>query len=162
MHPFDDLDQRIRRGYGLALVLTHNEHQAEDLLQDAWVVLLRRGEPRSAAAVMRAVHDRFLELEKRERLVALEPLDDGGDEAGELAFLDLPSPSPDAPTLHYALDALRPLEREAVYLAAAEGCTIEGIAELTGQLPGAVRSLVRRARRKLRSHLGLRREESRS
>ncbi len=147
-----DLDQLLRRGYRFALALTHDEARAEDLLQDAWVAMLKRGAPQHAGYLFQTLRNRFLDQVKRERLVTLEPLDPAG-EGGELAFLDEASSWPEVGAIHQALGSLRPLEREAVFLAGIEGYTVREIAELTGQPLGTVSSLIQRARRKLRDVL---------
>lgn len=146
----EELEQLVVRGYRYALALTHDASRAEDLVQDAWVAILRRDGPRHAGYLMRTIRNRFLDLEKRRRLVAVEPLDAARDlpaAESQLAFLDLSD-------LGSGLEALRPIEREALYLAAVEGYTVVEIANLTGQPLGTVSSLIGRARTKLRSFLG--------
>lgn len=59
----------------------------------------------------------------------------------------------DSAELERALALLRPLEREALFLAAVEGYTAKEIGELTQQPRGTVLSLIHRARHKLRSAL---------
>ncbi len=149
-----DLEELLRRGFRFALALAHDEARAEDLLQDAWVAILRRGAPRHVGYLFQTIRNRFLDQEKRERLVTLEPLD-AHDKAEELAFLDRASSWPDVESVYRALGGLRPVEREAVYLAAVEGYTVREIAELTGRPIGTVSSLIQRARRKLRDLLNV-------
>ena len=148
-----DLDALLQRGYRYALALTHDESRAEDLLQDALVAVLRRGGPRTAPYLMTAIRNRFIDLHRRERLLVMQPLDEGA--AGEdLAVLDEPWERVADDRLEAALAQLRPQEREALYLACVEDYTAKEIAELTGRPRGTVLSLIFRARGKLREILG--------
>lgn len=147
------LEELLERGFRFALALAHDEARAEDLLQDAWVAILKRDAPRHAGYLFQAIRNRFFDQMKRERLVTLEPLDAHGDDR-ELAFLDQASSWPDVGSVYQALGELRPVEREALFLAAVEGYTVREIVELTGQPLGTVSSLIQRARRKVRKRLG--------
>ena len=156
-----DLDELLRRGFRFALALTHDESRAEDLLQDAWVAMLRRDAPRHVGYLFRTIRNRFLDLVKRERLVTLEPLDSHGDDP-ELAFLDVMSSWPDSTAVYQALGELRPVEREAIYLNAVEGYTVREVSALTEQPLGTVSSLIQRARRTLSQRLQPERSEETS
>ena len=67
----------------------------------------------------------------------------------------------DTATLNRALAALRPAERETLFLADVEGYTAQEIADLTGHPRGTVLSLIHRTHRKLRDLLEQSREEIR-
>jgi len=159
MNQNQDLESLLARGFRFALALAHDEARAEDLLQDAWVSMLRRDAPRHVGYLFQTIRNRFLDQERRERLVTLEPLDIRGDQ-DDLGFLAEASSWPEVGTVRQALGDLRPGEREVVYLAAIEGYTVREIADLTTQPLGTVSSLIQRARRKLRSFLQPVREES--
>ena len=146
--PFE-LEELLHRGYRYALSLTHDESRAEDLLQDAFVSILRRGGHRSAAYLFTTIRNRFIDLYRRERLVVMQPLDETGEEA--MLALDADDSWVDLERLDQALAALRPQEREAIYLATVEGYTAREIADLTGRPRGTVLSLIHRARAKLRA-----------
>lgn len=143
------LEDLLQRGFRFALALTHDEDRASDLLQDAWLAMLRRGAPRHVGYLFQTLRNRFLDQQRRRRLVAIEPLDDLPEHADELSFLDEASLFPEVGTVSQALEDLRPLEREALFLAAVEGHTVREIAELTSQPLGTVSSLIQRARRKV-------------
>ena len=143
------LKDLLQRGFRYALALTHDPDEANDLLQDAWLAVLRRGSPRHVGYLFRTMRNRFLDLERRRRLVAIEPLEALPANADELSFLDQASLFPETDTVRQALGALRPPEREALFLAAVEGYSVSEIAELTSQPRGTVSSLVQRARRKV-------------
>ncbi|MDH3591231.1 MAG: RNA polymerase sigma factor [Planctomycetota bacterium] len=145
------LDEILQRGYRYALALTHDATRAEDLLHDALAAVMRRRPVQHVGYLLRAIRNRFIDLYRRERLIVLQPLDAVGEEA--LAALDAPHPAVAADEIEYALERLRPAEREALYLAAVEDYTAQEIADLTGRPRGTVLSLIHRARKKLRGFL---------
>ena len=145
-----ELEEFLHRGYRYALSLTHDESRAEDLLQDAFVSILRRGSRCSAAYLFTTLRNRFIDLYRRERLVVMQPLEETGDEA--MLALDADDAWVDPERLDQALATLRPQEREAIYLAAVEDYTAREIADLTGRPRGTVLSLIHRARAKLRAY----------
>lgn len=145
----DDLESLIARGYRYALALTRDAEAAEDLVQDAWLAILRRGAPRHVGYLFRTIRNRFLDLEKRRRLVAVEPIEDSEAPSApesEPTFIDLAD-------LGRGFATLRATEREALYLAAVEGYTVTEVASLTDQPLGTASSLIGRARAKLRRFL---------
>ena len=143
----------LLHGFRYALSLTHEPTQAEDLLQDAWVAVLRAGGPRKRAYLFSAIRSRFLDQRRREQLVAIESLDDTdthqehtAERTDEMLFADVQM-------LEKALVILRPVEREALLLFDVEGYTAKEIATLTGHPRGTVLSLIHRSRQKLKKHL---------
>jgi RNA polymerase sigma-70 factor (ECF subfamily) len=146
-----DLDRLLDRGYRYALALTHDSNRAEDLLHDAVVSVLRRRPLDNAGYLLTTIRNRFIDLYRRERLVVMHPLDESSEDA--LEQLDEADPTLDPERLEQALATLRPPEREAIYLSAAEGYTAQEIADLTGRSRGTVLSLVHRARLKMRRFL---------
>ncbi|MEM8960483.1 MAG: RNA polymerase sigma factor [Acidobacteriota bacterium] len=141
-----DLDQLLARGYRYALSLTHDHARAEDLVQDAWLSILEREAPRHVGYFFRTIRNRFLDLEKRRRLVAVEPLDESVEVGVEPVSIDVED-------VERGLGTLRALEREALYLSAVEGHTVAEVATLTDQPLGSVSSLIQRGRAKLRRFL---------
>ncbi len=144
-----ELEELLHRGYRYALSLTHDENRAEDLLQDAFVSILRRGGHRSAAYLNATIRNRFIDLYRRERLVVMQRLEETGEEA--MLALDADDSWVDPELLDQALGTLRPQEREAIYLATVEDYTAREIADFTGRPRGTVLSLLHRARAKLRA-----------
>lgn len=107
--------------------------------------------------MFRAIRTRYLNQIKREKLVVMVPLeadleDDISSERDEFGRLA------DMQELEQALEKLRPIEREALFLHAAEGYTAEEIGQHTGQARGTVLSLIHRARHKLKSWISKQRE----
>lgn len=146
-----DLEELLQRGFRYALALTHDRHRAEDLLQDAWVAILQRGAPRHVGYLFSTLRNRFVDQERRRRLVAVEPLEAMTDEGDALGFLDEVSQIPETVTLERALGELRPQEREMLFLAAVEGHTVREISDLIARPLGTVSSSIQRARRKIRA-----------
>lgn len=141
------------RGYRYALSLTHEPAQAEDLLQDAWVSVLRAGGPQKRAYLFSAIRSRFLDQQRRAQLVVIESLDE--DNAHEVPSTEGKDELIFAETqmLEKALAILRPVEREVLLLFEVEGYTAQEISTLTGQARGTVLSLIHRSRKKLKTHL---------
>ena len=148
----DDLKDLLQQGYRYALALVHDPAQAEDLLQDAWIAVLNANGPHEKGYLFSAIRSRFLNHAKRAKLVTFVPIetqtDIGEDDAsGELdAHFALEELEP-------ALQQLRPVEREALFLNAVAGYTAQEIAEHNQTTRGTVLSLLYRARKKLQTIL---------
>ena len=152
-------DEELRRllngGYRYAFALTRHQASAEDLLQDAWVSVLQARGPRNRGYLFTAIRSKFLNRHRRERLVSLVSVDDVEAELAQptTATEDEWAEGVSPMALEQALAQLRPIEREAMYLAAVEDYTAQEIADLTSQPRGTVLSLIFRARQKLRRAL---------
>lgn len=131
----------IQAGFRYALSLVHNESDAEDLVQEAWLRLANKGSEPNKALFFRVVRNLFIDQHRRHQLLVFEPFDEQH------------SPEPDFPDaiddLEPALATLRPEEREALFLHAVEGYTAQEIAEFTGRPRGTVLSLIYRSKRKM-------------
>jgi len=147
----------LNQGYRYALSLCHDNSLADDLLQEGWVALLQANGPKGKAYLFRAIRTRYLNRIKREQLVVMVPLD--ANDIDEMsAQSDEWSALADFDELEVALEQLRPVEREALFLHAAEGYTAQEIGQHTGQPRGTVLSLVQRARHKLKRWIKQQRE----
>ena len=136
----------MQSGYRYALSLTHHGHDAEDLLQEAWLNLCRRyGAASSRAALYTTIRNLFIDRCRRNRVIAFDSME------------EMAQPLPAPPTLppgtsgdvEELLGQLRPGEREAVYLHYIEGHTAEEVGAITRQPRGTVLSLLHRALKKL-------------
>ncbi len=143
----------LRHGFRYALSLTHEITEAEDLLQDAWVAVLRAGGPQKRAYLFSAIRSRFLDQRRRAQLVVIESLEDNNLHPGQETQPSNEMIFADTEMLDKALSILRPVEREALLLSEIEGYTAQEIANLTGQPRGTVLSLIYRSRHKLKKHL---------
>ena len=138
----------MQSGYRYALSLTHQAHDAEDLLQEAWLNLCRRyGSASSQAALYTAIRNLFIDRCRRNRVIAFDSIE------AMVAPVAAPPESPPgtASDVEALLGQLRPGEREAVYLHYIEGHTAEEVGTLTRQPRGTVLSLLHRALKKLQS-----------
>ncbi len=145
-----ELNDLLRRGFRYALALTHAGPQAEDLLQDAILAVLRQRGPLNPGYLITAIRNRFIDLRRRDRLVVMRALDDVPEPAVYAGF-DEPAGDVDDKRLVRALATLRPSEREAIYLHCVEGYTAQEIADLTGQPRNTVLSLLHRGRLRARA-----------
>lgn len=143
----DTAEAWVQAGYRYAFSLTHRQHDAEDLVQQAWLKLTRRyGRVKNRSMLFTTIRHAFYDQCRRAGIIAFESLDtvpepagtNGGDGAvsGDLEAL---------------LALLRPVEREALYLNAVEGYTAKEIARMTKTPRNTVLSLIHRARQKLRA-----------
>jgi RNA polymerase sigma factor (sigma-70 family) len=136
----------MQSGYRYALSLTHHGHDAEDLVQEAWLNLCRRyGSASSRAALYTTIRNLFIDRCRRNRVIAFDSMEEMSGEPSAAAGLP-PGTASDVETL---LGQLRPGEREAVYLHYIEGHTAEEVGTLTRQPRGTVLSLLHRALKKL-------------
>lgn len=132
-----------------AYLLTGDHQAAEDLVQDTYVVLVRRwqrsGVVDPEAYVRRILYSRFVDGWRRRRLVELPsaapPDAPGGDEAGAAA---------DRLTLREALAFLTPRQRAVLVLRFYEDLTEVQAAAALGISPNTVKSQTRVALQRLR------------
>lgn len=142
----------LQAGYRYALALTHQSHDAEDLVQEAWINLSRRyGGVESRAVLFTAVRNLFIDQCRRRKIVPFEPLD----MTAPPSIASEPDGEPGlAGDVARLLGCLRPVEREALFLHYYEGRTAEEIGQLTSQPRGTVLSLLHRAIARLREEVG--------
>ncbi len=161
--PADEADRRaqsvpqlLQRGYRFALSLSHDPARAEDLLQEAWVSVLRARGPHTVSYLFATIRSRFVDHDRRELVHPTESLDAEPRLAreAEARFWTEPCRSlPARAALHRALGLLRPEERVALVLSAVEGYTAREIGELMDAPRGTILSLMHRTRAKLRRWL---------
>ena len=140
----DSLESKLQAGFRYGLALTHDLHEAEDLVQQAsYRLSAKYGEIRNRAILYRTMRNLFLDQQRRKTIVQFEPLGD------EPTFQAPPQAMPDD-VMDVLLAHLNPREREALFLQAVEGYTAQEIAEATETPRGSVLSLIHRAKEKLR------------
>jgi len=150
------LDELLRRGYRFALSLCHDPARAEDLLQDAWVSVLRAKGPWTQPYLFTAIRTRFVDGVRHDRSAPVLPLGERAEieASGGDGFWSECSISPVMNgKLETALGQLRPRERAVLVLSVLEGYTAREIGDLLGMPRGTALSLMHRARRKLRRWL---------
>jgi RNA polymerase sigma-70 factor (ECF subfamily) len=153
------------RVYRIALALTRDHHDAEDLVQDVFIQAYRSiGSFRGDAALSTWLHRLTLNAAtsaaRRRRARPAEPLDTGGDTslavADERASGD-PLRAAEGSAIRAAVGAalgcLTPAERAVFLLHHDGGLPLAEVARATGRADGTVRNLLFRAVRKLRREL---------
>ena len=145
----------LRQGYRFALSLTHDPAQAEDLLHDAWVAVLKAKGPHSAPYLITTIRHRFIDQRRRALVAPMESLDTGPRSTmDEAQFWNDPCDAVALrTTLHRAMELLRPEERATLLLSAVEGYSAREIGELLDLPRGTVLSLMHRTRTKMRRWL---------
>lgn len=154
---FDDHKDAV---FGFALRMTGSAPAAEDIAQDCFLELLRHPDWFDSRRVsLRAFLlgvARNLALRWWRREHRLDPLDDSVEgHTPDIAAGD------EAEFVAAAVQALPPLQREAIVLFEYEGCTLEEIARIAGADVGTVKSRLHRARERLRRALAPMRTEAR-
>ena len=140
------LKAMLQRGFRYALALTHDSAEAEDLVQEAWLRCRRKGKDLAPSYLIATIRNRWIDTRRRGAVVAMVPLGDlepGSARSradGRMAAKD---------EVAQALGSLSDVEREALFLHAAEGWTAEEIARLTQKSRNTVLTILARARRKL-------------
>lgn len=154
----ENVEDLLHSGFRYALSLVSDKSRAEDLLQDAWLAVLKAKGPQHRPYLYSAIRSRFINLNKREQLVSVVSLDDVSeleDPIEEEVYSRL-----DSSVLEEALTRLRCIEREALFLFVVEGYTVSEIALFTQQPRGTVLSHIHRAKIKVRrffqsKHIGV-------
>lgn len=148
------LRETLLGAYRYALALTRDEWIANDLLGDACLSVLRADGPLDTAYLLKAVRSRFIDHcrragGERSRVVSLngEACPPARPERETHADTDA------ATTLDRALAALRPEEREVLFLHAVTGLTAKQIATISDRSRSTVLSLLKRGRSKVRQRM---------
>jgi len=149
----NELRELLAAGYRYACALRINPADAEDLVQDGWVKVVKAygGRP-SKAVLFRTIRNLHIDQYRHSQRYQHTSLDASGhvltDAQAEFAVLDVADAQ-----LNRCLARLREAEREALFLTVVEGYTAEEVASMTQRPRGTVLSLVHRARMKMRNYL---------
>ena len=141
-----ELRSMIQSGYRYALSLTHHRHDAEDLVQQACLKILRnRSDLASKNYLFCSIRNLFIDSGRRRSESSLS-------ESVREQMVD-PTQNHVADVsrqmeINQLLAGLKPEEREALYLSCVEGYTAAEISELTGQRRGTVLSHIARAKKR--------------
>ena len=135
-------------GYRYALSVARHHQDAEDLVQQAWMKLVRAyGKVEGTPVLFRTIRNLFYDQKRRSKIVQFEPLDshpESGKTESKGVSLDM----------ELLMSRLRPEESEALYLNVVEGYTASEISSQTGSPRGTILSHIHRARQKLAKALG--------
>lgn len=148
------LRETLLGAYRYALALSRDEWLANDLLGDACLSVLQAGGPLENAYLLKAVRSRYIDHcrrsgGERSRVVSL-----NGQACPPARQERVAHDAADAATtLDRALAALRPEEREVLFLHAVTGLTAREIAAISDQSRSTVLSLLQRGRNKVRQRM---------
>ena len=146
----EELSILLKRGYRYALSLIHDESRAEDLLQDAWLSVVRAGGSFSFAYLRSAIRSRFIDGIRRIHLMPVldENMEDNSPDSDDGVHF-----TADRMDIEKMLEVIRPEEREVLYLSLVEGYTAQEIGEITDKPRGTVLTLAYRGKAKMRQVL---------
>lgn len=145
-----DLEPLLQSAFRFALALTHDAAEAQDLVHDVCLSVLKAGGPWQTAYLFAAVRNRYIDRYRKGRKLLFVPLDADAENLSESSDIDA---AVDTEALHCALGMLRPDERETLFLAVVEGYTAHEIADMTQRPRGTILSLLHRTKEKLRNLL---------
>ncbi len=140
-------EELLQSGFRYAYALTHHHHDAEDLVQTAWLKLHQRySEVKTKALFFTTIRNLYIDQYRRRKRVWFisltsehEHLSASVDTGGENTKV----------AIDQMLSNLRDIEREALFLHIVEGYSANEIATLTGRPRGTVLSLIHRSKKKL-------------
>ena len=142
-------EEMLQAGFRYAYALTHHHHDAEDLVQTAWIRLHKRGRARTTRALLfttiRNLHVDQYRRRQRIRFSSLDAVEETEPVAGDREV------EVDQELIDQLLRQLREAEREALFLHVVAGYSTEEIATLTRKPKGTVLSLMHRGRQKLQA-----------
>jgi len=142
------LSELLQSGFRYALSLAHHHHDAEDLVQQAWLRLQRQrngSTPIARGPLFKTIRNLFIDSLRRKGIIEFETLEDETHLADEHA-----SDPGVAGDLEYLLGQLKAGERELLYLHCVEGHTAQEISDLISRPRGTILSSINRAKAKLR------------
>ncbi len=140
-------EELLQSGFQYAYALTHHYHDAEDLVQAAWLKLHQRyGTVTTKALFFTTIRNLYIDQyrrRKRIRFITLTSEHEHFSASGKTAREETKVAT------EQMLAKLRDIEREALFLHIVEGYSANEIATLTGRPRGTVLSLIHRSRKKL-------------
>ena len=145
-----ELATLLNRGFRYSLALTQNRSSAEDILQSAWLSVLKAKRDWTYPYLRAAIRSRFIDEKRRHQLI---PIDSEPCSASEIDWDDNNRFAVNRISLEHALKEIRDEEREVLYLSIVEGFTAEEIGVIVEKPRGTVLSLAHRAREKMRNIL---------
>lgn len=139
----------VRAGFQYAFSLTHHRHDAEDLVQQASLQVIRAtGGITSKTYLFVAIRNLFYDAGRRKALASFGPLND----EFTLAVISEDDRIGNKLDVELVLATLSVEARELMYLNCIEGFTAQEIADLTDRPRSTVLSQLARTKKKLREH----------
>jgi RNA polymerase sigma-70 factor (ECF subfamily) len=151
----------LDRGFRYAVALTHDDMQAEDLVQEACARMVKKQQPWEPAYFFAIIRNRFIEMYRHRKKFPSIPFEEvNAKEVPEEKFLrDAEELTANTESLEKALTSLTADEREILFLFIIEGYTAKEIAEMIDRPRNSVLSIVYRSRMKLRKILEIEQAE---
>ena len=142
--------QLLNDAYRYAMSLCSNHADAEDLVHEAWLRLIKRYRRTPEKSLFyKTIRNIFIDQYRRSRKFPAVEFDETNSvELGDGADTSMSMVASDE--MERLLDTLRDVEREALFLSVVDGYTAEEIAHMTGTSRGNVLSLIHRAKIKIR------------
>ncbi len=149
--PSADERELMQAGYRFALSLSHDAHEAEDLVQQAcFRVISKKGRLASRAYLLTTIRNLFYDAMRRRKLITFEPIDALQEPSREF---EAPIPHRDhfgaKMDLEVQLSRLEPEEREAIYLNYIEGYTAAELANMWSRPRSTILNILSRAKARL-------------
>ncbi len=140
-------EELLQSGFQYAYALTHHYHDAEDLVQTAWLKVHQRyGAVTTKALFFTTIRNLYIDQYRRRKRIRFITLTD---EHEHFSASGKTAREETKVVTEQMLARLRDIEREALFLHIVEGYSANEIATLTGRPRGTVLSLIHRSRKKL-------------
>jgi RNA polymerase sigma-70 factor (ECF subfamily) len=150
-----DLENLLDRGFRYGVALTHDNMQAEDLVQEACMRMVKKQKPWEPGYFFAIIRNRFIELYRHRKnfpSISFEEVN-AKEVPRENLLRDAEELTANTESLEKALKNLTAEEREILFLFVIEGYTAKEIAEMIERPRNSVLSIVYRSRMKLRKML---------
>lgn len=150
-----DLENLLDRGFRYAVALSHDDMQAEDLVQEACIRMIKKQKSWEPAYFFTIIRNRFIELYRHRKNFPAVSFDEtiAIDVVDEARMRDTDEMAANTESLERALRILSVGEREVLFLFIIEGYTAKEIAKLIDKPRNSVLSIIYRTRLKLRKIL---------
>ena len=148
----DMFESLLHEAYRYAIALTNSEAEAEDIVQEACLAILKARGPWTRAYLFTAVRSRFIDAGRLRTSRPIVGPTLNGESAPVTARLTVYSEteiSDELSALSEALARLKPEEREVLYLSGVLNLSVRHIARHVGRNRGSMLSLLSRSRKKL-------------
>lgn len=151
----NDLEELLERGFQYAIALTHDETQAEDLVQEACIRMVRNSSPWKRAYFFTVIRNYFIELYRHRKKFPSVPFEEQDNKkiSDEQELRNTEEITANTELLEKTLSTLTPEEREILFLFTVEEYTAQEIGELINRPRNSVLSIVYRSRMKVRKIL---------
>lgn len=148
-----ELQDLLDAGYRYACALRVSQSDAQDLVHEAWLKVVRAyGQRPSKPVLLRSIRNLHIDNYRHLRRYKHVSLDDEQHKMQD-RYADDDVTNIGDPQLNRCLARLRDEEREVLFLSVVEGYTAEEIASMTKRPRGTILSMVHRARIKLKNYI---------